>query len=101
MNICAVAGLFSAGWLSMRELALSRRISASASQSGFPQMSAPPASAAYSRVRLIAHCTIIAAGGAPTILALTPTLPSGLLRLPPQHRTKLATHQDAPGDVAV
>ena len=51
--------------------------SADASASGRPLMRAPSSSAAYSRVRLIAICTSIAAIGATIIAAIAPIMPSG------------------------
>ena len=54
MNICAVAGLFSAWTLSIRAALAWIFSSAFASHSGRPQISAPIRSASYSRVRLIA-----------------------------------------------
>src|SRR3546814_1570475 len=53
-DLCAVAGLPSAARFSMPRAARSIFSSAEASHSGWPQISAPARSAAYSRVREIA-----------------------------------------------
>ncbi|MNY25897.1 hypothetical protein D3C86_1597090 [compost metagenome] len=77
---------------------------AEASQSGLPQISAPRRSAEYSRVRLIAICTSIAASGATIIATSTPIKPNGLLlfsRLPPKKKAKLPSMEMAPASVAV
>ena len=103
MNICAVAGLRSASGLWMRSALFAILASADASQSGWPQISAPRRSAEYSRVRLIAICTIAAASGATIIATSTPMMPSGLLlsRLPPKKNAKLPSMEIAPASVAV
>ena len=104
MNRCAAAGLCSAAALGMRWAALEILASAEASASGRPLISAPARSAEYSRVRLIAIWTIMAASGATSAAMSTPTKPSGLLRLPPKppkNRPKLASMETAPASVAV
>ena len=53
--------------------------SAEASASGRPQMRAPSSSAAYSRVRLIAICTSMAAIGARITIAMVPITPSAVV----------------------
>ena len=50
--------------------------SAEASHIGWPLISAPSSSAAYSRVRLIAICTSMAAIGARITMAIVPMMPS-------------------------
>jgi hypothetical protein len=103
MNMCAVAGLRSASGLWMRCARRGDLVSAEASHSGWPQISAPRRSAEYSRVRLIAICTRAAASGATIIATSTPTKPSGLLlsRLPPKKKAKLPSIEIAPASVAV
>jgi hypothetical protein len=101
MNMCAVAGLRSARSLRMRPAALAILRSAEDSHSGLPQISAPRRSAAYSRVRLIAICTSIAASGATIMATSTPMKPSGLLLLPPKKKAKLPSMAIAPASVAV
>lgn len=103
MKRCAVAGLRSASGLTMRSAPRAILSRADASQSGFPQISAPRRSAEYSRVRLTAICTIMAANGATTMATITPMKPSGLLllsRLPPKNRAKLPSIEIAPASVA-
>ena len=72
-------------------------------QIGLPQISAPRRSAEYSRVRLIAICTSMAANGATIMAIRTPMKPSGLLlsRLPPKKKAKLPSMEMAPASVAV
>src|SRR5690606_9357711 len=77
MNMCAVAGLRSALSFSMRSAAVAIFCRAEASQWGLPQISAPIRSAAYSRVRLIAICTSIAASGARHLISMAPMLTRG------------------------
>jgi hypothetical protein len=75
--------------------------SAEASHSGRPVISAPRRSAAYSRVRDTAICTIIAAKGATIIATSTPRMPVPLLlRLPPKKKAKLPSMETAPASVA-
>jgi len=77
-------------------------LSAAASAIGLPEISAPPRSAAYSRVRLIAICTSIAASGATMIISKVPNGPSGELRSrPPKKKAKLPSIEMAPAIVAV
>ncbi len=104
MNMCAVAGLCSACSLGMRSAAPEMRCRAEASQVGSPEISAPMRSAAYSRLRLIAICTSMAAMGARIMMAIEPMMPSGLLRLsdePPKNMAKFASMPMAPASVAV
>ena len=104
MKRCAVAGLRSASALWMRWAPRAILSRAEASHRGLPQISAPRLSAAYSRVRLIAICTSMAANGAMIIVASTPMTPKGLLRLsrlPPNRKAKLPSIEIAPASVAV
>ena len=104
MNICAFAGLRSACGLWMRCAAAAIFFRAEASHSGLPQISAPRRSAEYSRVRLIAICTSMAASGATITATSTPMSPSGLLfsrLLPPKKKAKLPSIEIAPASVAV
>ena len=65
-------------------------------------MRAPISSAAYSRVRLIAICTSMAASGARIIIAIEPMMPGPLLsRLPPKNMPNWAIIEIAPAMVAV
>jgi hypothetical protein len=70
---------------------------------GRPLMRAPRLSAAYSRVRLIAICTIMAASGARMSMSIEPTMPRPLLsRLPPRkNMPNCASIEMAPAMVAV
>ena len=77
--------------------------SAEASASGRPVVRAPSSSAAYSRVRLIAICTIMAAIGARITIASVPITPRPLLlsREPPKNSPNCASMEIAPAMVAV
>ena len=82
-----------------------RRASAEASQSGWPQISAPMRSASYSRVREIAICTSMAAIGATIIRTMRDDpgvagRPSSS-RLEPNRPPKLASMPMAPAITAV
>ena len=101
MNMWAVAGFRSAAMLSMPLAAAWIFSRAEASQSGWPQISAPILSASYSRDRLIAICTRAAAVGARTMIRIVPTIPSGLLRLLPISQPQVASMEIAPAMVAV
>ncbi|VCU08296.1 hypothetical protein RHODGE_RHODGE_01469 [Rhodoplanes serenus] len=104
MNMWATAGLRSAASLGIWWAALSILASAEASHTGRPQISAPRRSAAYSRVRLIAICTSMAAIGATITISSEPTMPSPPLfsRLPPpKNMPNWASIEMAPAMVAV
>lgn len=101
MNMCAVAGFASAASFGICAAPFEIFASADASQRGFRHISAPRLSAAYSLVRLIAICTRAAAIGAIIIVAITPIIPRGLLRLLPKNIAKLASIEIAPAIVAV
>jgi hypothetical protein len=79
------------------------RPSAEASHIGLPQMRAPRLSAAYSRVRLIAICTSMAANGARIIIRIEPTMPGPelLSRWPVKNMPNCAIMEMAPAMVAV
>ena len=101
MNICAVAGLRSAASFGM--LAARRRRSWRAPRRatiGSPQISAPTRSASYSRVRLIAICTSMAASGARMTAISTPTSRAGCRCRGRRRRrsAKLREHRDGAGD---
>ena len=68
-----------------------------------PLMRAPRLSAAYSRLRLIAICTTMAASGARMSMSTEPTMPRPLLsRLPPRKNIpNCASIEMAPAIVAV
>ena len=103
MNMCAVAGLRSASSFGSWCAAFSILVSAEASHIGWPAMRAPRSSAAYSRVRLIAICTSMAANGAKIIITIEPMMPGPLLlsRWPPKNMPNCATMEMAPAIVAV
>ena len=104
MYMCAVAGLRSAASLWICCVPACSLASAEASQCGSPQISAPIRSASYSRPRLIAICTSMAAIGARIIAAMaTIGLTSGRpseSRPPPIRPPKLASMPMAPDKVA-
>src|SRR5688572_7306763 len=92
MNRCAVAGLASAVGFSIWCAALEIFASAEASAPGLPRIWAPIRSAAYSRVRLMAICTSMAAIGARITMASVPISPKPLLlRLPPKNMPNCAS----------
>ncbi|MCY1308885.1 hypothetical protein D9M70_589270 [compost metagenome] len=76
---------------------------AEARASGSPEISAPSLSASYSRVRLTAICTSMAATGARKTISKAPMPPSGLSLLlpPPKNRPNCAKAEMAPAKVAV
>src|SRR5499426_3971972 len=100
---CAVAGVRSAVGFSIACAASEIFASADASACGCPVVRAPSSSAAYSRVRLIAICTIMAAIGARITIASVPITPSPLLlsRWPPKNSPNCASMEMAPAMVAV
>ena len=104
MYMWAVAGLRSAASLWICCVPACSLASAEASHCGWPQISAPMRSASYSRPRLIAICTSMAAIGARIIAAMaTIGLTSGLpseSRPPPIRPPKLASMPMAPDRVA-
>ena len=73
------------------------------SGAGEPRIIAPILSAEYSRVRLIAICTSMAAIGARITMASVPMIPKPLLllRLPPKNMPNCAIIEIAPASVAV
>ena len=74
--------------------------SAEASAAGRPLISAPARSAEYSRVRLIAICTSIAASGATIAATSTPTMPSGIVVVAAaaEEEGEIGEHRDGAGD---
>ena len=104
MNMCAVAGLRSASMFGTWCAAFSIFDSAEASHIGWPAMRAPRSSAAYSRVRLIAICTSMAAKRRQDHhQRCEPMMPGPWLlsRLPPKNMPNCATIEIAPAMVAV
>ena len=62
-------------------------------------MRAPISSAAYSRVRLIAICTSMAASGARIIIAIEPMMPGPLLlAVAAEEHAELGDHRDRTGE---
>src|SRR5690606_35716146 len=76
--------------LGMRAAPASIFCRAEASHSGCPEISAPPRSASYSRERLIANCTSMAATGASTAISRPPSMPGPFSRLPPNMLENIA-----------